>query len=69
MLFLLVTTRKTYDENLEEELTQLDLKIARNEIFSEIRLSVQALPLCGKNGYDSFCNPEWTLEYTGLNAK
>lgn len=69
LLFLVVTRRKTYDDNLERELTELDVEIARSEDFSEIWLSVQALPLCDKNGYDSFCNSEWTLEYKGLNAK
>jgi len=69
LLFLAVTKRKTYDENFEEELTQLDLKIANSEDFSEILLSVQALPLCSESNYDSFCYPERTLEYTRLNAK
>ena len=69
LLFLVVTKRKTYNEGFEEELTQLDLEVANEEDFSEIWLSVQALPLCDENGYDSFCNSEWTLEYQGLNAK
>ncbi len=69
LLFLVVTRIKTCDETFEDELTQLDIKIAHSTDFSEICLSVQALPLCGEDGYGSFCNPEWTLEYTGLNAK
>lgn len=69
LLFLVVTKRKTYDENFEEELTRLDLEIAHSEDFSEILLSVQSLPLCNQSNYDSFCYPERTLEYTKLNAK
>ena len=69
LLFLVVTKRKTYDEDFEEELTQLDLEIANSDNFSEILLSVQALPLCSESNYDSFCYPERTLEYTRLNAK
>jgi len=65
LLFLVVTRRKTYDEDFEDELTQLDLEVGQGEDFSEICLSVQALPLCSKQNYDSFCNPEWTLEYVG----
>jgi len=69
LLFLVVTKRKTYDANFEEELTQLDLEIANSDNFSEILLSVQALPLCSESNYDSFCYPERTLEYTRLNAR
>jgi len=69
LLFLVVTRRKTYDDNLERELTELDMKIAQSGDFSEVWLSVQSLPHCDKNGYDSFCNSEWTLEYKGLNAE
>jgi len=68
LLFLLVTKRKSYDEELEDELTQLDLQVAHDKAFSEILLSVQALPLCDENSYDSFCNPERTLEYVGINV-
>jgi hypothetical protein len=69
LLFLVVTKSKIHDEVFEDELTQLDLDIARNKDFSEIFLSVQALPICDKNGYESFCNSEWTLEYTGIDAQ
>jgi len=69
LLFLVVLKRKTYDEDFEEELTQLDLKIANSRDFSEILLSVQSLPLCSQSNYDSFCYSERTLEYTRLNAK
>ncbi len=69
LLFLVVMKRKTYDEELERELTELDLKIVQESDFSEIPLSVQALPYCNETGYDSFCKPGWTLEYTQLNAR
>ena len=69
LLFLVVTKSKTYDEGFESDLTKLDIETANHPDFSEVKLSVQALPLCDKNGYNSFCNSEWTLEYAGLNAK
>jgi len=69
LLFLVVTKGKTYDEQFEEDLTELDLEVAHNEDFSEIALSVQSLPLCDENNYNSFCSPERTLEYAKLNAK
>jgi len=69
LLFLLITKRKTYDEHFEEDLTNLDLEIANSDEFSEVLLSIQALPFCNKSNYESFCYPERTLEYTKLNAK
>ena len=69
LLFLIVTKRKTYDEELEKELTDLDMSIACEPDFSEIPLSVQALPYCDEAGHDSFCKPEWTLEYSLVNAR
>lgn len=69
LLFLVVMKRKTYDESFENELTRLDLNVAQEDGFSEIALSVQALPNCSKENYESFCSSEGTLEYKGLNAK
>jgi len=69
LLFLVVTKARNYDNDLESELTQLDVEVAHNQDFSRICLSVQALPCCGKNGYGSFCNPRATLEYAWLNVE
>jgi len=68
LLLLIVTRRKTYDPQFEDELTQLDLQIANSPHFSEISLSVQALPMCGPDSYAAFCNPETTLEYVRVNG-
>ena len=68
LLFLLVTKRKTFDEDLETSLTKLDLEIAQDKKFSEIRLSVQALPNCDENNYSSFFNPQWILQFKGING-
>jgi hypothetical protein len=64
-----VTKRKTYDESFEEELTDLDLQVANSDEFSQVELSVQALPQCGESNFESFCYPGRTLEYKGINAK
>lgn len=68
LLFLVVTKRKTYDDMLESELTDLDLKIANDSDFTSISLSVQSLPSCSMDGISSFLNPEYTLELQ-LGAK
>lgn len=69
LLFLVVMKRKTYDQSFENELTRLDLNVAQEDGFSKIALSVQVLPNCNKENYESFCSSEGTLEYKGLNAK
>jgi hypothetical protein len=68
-LFLLVTKSQEYDAELEAELTDLDLTIAHNSGFSDISLSVQALPHCTPDTYISFCDPKWTLEYVDASRK
>lgn len=68
LLFLVVTKRKTYDAELENELTDLDIRVANDPDFASISLSVQSLPSCSTDGYSSFLNPEYTLELQ-LGAK
>ena len=68
LLFLVVSRGKKYDPVFEDELTKLDITIANSEEFSEIQMSVQALPFCGAPNYDSFCNPDLTLEYKVRDA-
>lgn len=68
LLFLVITNHKQYDKSFDELLTELDLEIATAERFSEIKLSTQDLPLCDECNYSSFCNPDFTLEYTGING-
>jgi hypothetical protein len=69
LLFLVVTKAKTYDASLENALTELDLSIAHNEALSDVRLTVQSLPDCDKQGFESFCQAGTILEYEGLHAK
>jgi len=68
MLFLVVMAEKGYDSTLEDDLTELELRIAQDPACSRIKLDVQALPSCDEHAYVSFCNPAWMLEYTSSNA-
>jgi len=61
MLFLLVMKDKVYDRQLEEDITDLELRIGSE--CTQINLDVQALPACDEDCYISFCNPGWMLEY------
>ena len=69
MLFLIVAKGSVFDPDLEKDLTDLDLKIARDPECSQINLDVQTLPLCGPDGFLSFCNPGWMCEYIMPDAE
>jgi hypothetical protein len=66
LVLIIVSKEKAYNAGLERDLTQLDIKVAQSKDFSEVCLCVQALPCCSKSGYEHFCNPKATLEFTGL---
>jgi len=68
MLFLVVTKNSTFDPELEDSLTDLDLNVARDPECSQINLDIQAVPQCQEEGYVSFCNPEWLLEFSMPDA-
>ena len=64
-LFLVVMAGEEYDSALEDDLTDLDLQIARNKTFSDLHLSVMAIPRCGPDGYESFLHPGFALAFGG----
>lgn len=68
LLFLIVTKGRAYDASLEQSLTDLDVSVAEDEAFSDVRLSVQSLPHCSEQGYASFCDPQVTIEYRDVDA-
>jgi len=68
MLFLVIMCDGAYDEELEDELTDLELRVALDPEFSQIHLDVQALSKSSENCCMSFCNPDWTLEYVMPDA-
>ncbi len=69
LLLVIVRKELKYDEEFESQVTDLDMDIAKDPDFSEIPFSVQTLPRCDADGYESFCNFVWTLEYMTRNAK
>jgi hypothetical protein len=54
------------DDKLEGELTDIDLQIARDNRFSDFSVSALAIPQCETQGYLSFIDPEFWLEYKGI---
>ena len=67
--FLVVMNQQEYDRDFEDDLTNLELEIARDSACSTIALDVQLLPECGIESYLSFCNTQWMLEYEKSNAR
>jgi len=66
--FLVVMNQHAYDRQFEDDLTNLELEIARAPSCSKIALDVLALPCCGEESYLSFCNTQWMFSYEKLNA-
>ena len=53
-LFLAVLKAKGYDSLLEDDLTELDMRVAQNSDYDQIRLSVLSLPACAEDVIRSF---------------
>ncbi|HUW35272.1 MAG TPA: hypothetical protein VM223_26985 [Planctomycetota bacterium] len=69
LLFLVIMKEKRHDEQLEDELSAIDLQIAREKQFADIRLCVLALPHCEAEDYLHFIDPEFYLMYRGPSAQ
>ncbi|GAG19458.1 unnamed protein product [marine sediment metagenome] len=69
LLFLSVMQGAQFNRKLEDELTDLDIRIAQNVSLDKIRLSVLALPNCTPDRLDTFLSPEYTLEIPRAKTK
>ena len=65
LLFLVIQKRNCLDIEFEDRLSDLDLEVANNLEFDQIRLNVMALPNMSEDGTESFLAP-YVLEYTGI---
>jgi hypothetical protein len=63
LLFVVVQASRHYDGQLEDELTALDVEIARHPTLKRMQLDVLALPEVSEEAYQSFLDPEHTLAY------
>ncbi len=64
LFFVVVQKMKTYDRQFEDVLTELDLSIARDTLFADIRLNVLAIPKTSPEAILTFLNPTMTLKYS-----
>ncbi len=54
ILLLLVQKSPSFDQELEDSLTDLDIEIAQDEEFNLIRLNILALPMASEDSINSF---------------
>ena len=69
LLFLVVTKEKTFNEKLEEDLTELDLEIANDADFTLIRLAVHAIPYCTDDEANSFLSKDLALRFVARGKR
>ena len=70
-LFLVITKSKSFDEDFEDKLSDLDISIAvshETDLPINTSLSVQALPNCSENQYKAFLSHDMTFECRVKNA-
>ncbi len=67
LLFVVVQKDKPHDRKFEDELTDLDLSVAHDAIFSDIRLNVIAIPKTSPDAVLTFLTPGLTLKYSNVN--
>ena len=62
-LFLVVMQQIQFDDDMEDDLSDLILEIASAPEYSAINFDAQVLPHCSEAYYQSFCNPSWVFTY------
>lgn len=62
--FVVVRNQVPFDDALEDDLSELDLKIAKDVDLDLIKLCAIALPLASDEAISSFLNPEFSLLLT-----
>lgn len=63
LLFLIVSKEASYDDNLESDITELEIDIANDNDYYLIGLNVLAIPNCSRDGMQSFLSKKMQLRY------
>lgn len=63
LLLLIVTKNKAYDDDLESEITDLDIQVANDADFGMIDLSILAIPNSPPETVRSFLSKKMQLRY------
>jgi len=67
--FVVVRSCGGYDEAFEDELSELDIQIAKDVDLDLIRLNVLCLPGASDEAIESFLDPSFLLTYNDQRAK
>ena len=67
MLFVVINSKAKYDDVFEDELTDLDIRIANDVDLKGFRLDVLSLPNTSSEGVDAFLNQDFVLHYAPAN--
>lgn len=65
LAFVVVRDSCRYDDDFEDEISELDFRLANDPDLDLITLDVIALPLAGEDAVSSFVNPGFAFEYVG----
>lgn len=64
LAFVVVRTSREYDDAFEDELSDLDFKIANDPDLKLIKMDAIALPPASEAAIGSFLDPEFSMEYS-----
>ena len=68
LLFVVVAKGVAFDRDLQDELVDLEIQIARDEQYEQLQLTTLALPNCQPEGYWSFLNPSFCVSFEPPDA-
>ena len=69
LLFVVIKKDNKYDDDFEDDLSDLDIKIARDKKFQDIQFNVLALPDTSPQTLCTFLSPEFTFKYGPRNVR
>jgi len=63
LLFLIIKKNSDYNESLEDELTDLDIQLAKDRDLMPLSVDVLALPSVSDVAVSTFIDPDFTFSY------
>ena len=69
LAFVVVRTESTYNEQFEDDLSELDISIANDVDLDLIELDAIGLPNVSAEALKSFLHPEFNLAYSNRNGE
>lgn len=63
--FLVVKKDAEYSESLEDDLSELDIRLANDKLLASLSLDVLALPNTSEDAIDTFIDPIFVVRFLG----